>query len=61
MMKEFGFEKGEKWQYDPHHVILNRRVEVSFVHSMFMKVSQILRDLKINKYGAVINLHKHLK
>lgn len=30
-MMEFGFEKGEKWQYDPYNIISNKKVEFSYV------------------------------
>jgi len=29
MMKEFHFELGEKWKYDPHQVIYDRRKSVN--------------------------------
>lgn len=27
-IKEFHFELGERWKYDPHHIVCNRRKSV---------------------------------
>lgn len=31
IMKEFGFYQGEKWKYDPQHIISNKRGDIIFV------------------------------
>lgn len=30
MMKELGLNKGERWQYDPHHIISDKRMKIIF-------------------------------
>ena len=30
IMEEFGFDQGEKWKYDPYHIISNKRGEISY-------------------------------
>jgi len=60
MMKEFGFEKWEKWNYVPYHVIYNRRVDAG--SAPYVHESKIdLKRWKIKKYGLIINLLKHIK
>jgi len=29
-MKEFAFDQGEKWKYDPHHIISNKRGYINY-------------------------------
>lgn len=29
-MKELVFEEGDKWRYDPHRVVSNRRMEITY-------------------------------
>lgn len=44
MIKEFGFEKGEKWKYDPHHIISNKRLEISFasyIHESRLEIEKM--------------------
>lgn len=43
-MEKFGCEKGEKWQHDPHHIISNKGVEISYapyIHESISKIEKI--------------------